>query len=121
MNFRLGRFEQAIVLAKKVLNEDSEEIVSEASKIIGESHFNQGEYAAAIPFLAAYKGKKGKWNNTDYYQLGFAYYQTESYEKALTQFNKIVSVKNALAQNAYYYLADCYLETQSENSSSKCF
>jgi tetratricopeptide (TPR) repeat protein len=121
MNFRLGRFEQAIVLAKKVLNEDSEEIVSEASKIIGESYFNQGEYAAAIPFLAAYKGKKRKWNDTDYYQLGFAYYQTESYEKALTQFNKIVSVKKALAQNAYYYLADCYLRLNQKTAAQNAF
>jgi hypothetical protein len=39
---------------------------SELNKIIGESYFNP-KYEQAIPYLAAYKGKK-KWNNTDYYQ-----------------------------------------------------
>lgn len=121
MNFRLGRFDQAISLAKKVLNDESEEIVSEASKIIGESYFNQNEYASAIPFLEAFKGKKGKWTNTDYYQLGFAYYQTASHEKALTQFNKIANKKNALAQNAYYYLADCYLRLNQKAAAQNAF
>jgi tetratricopeptide (TPR) repeat protein len=121
MNFRLGRFNQAIELGKKVLNDPAVDIVSEASKIIGESHFNQGEYAAAIPYLEAYKGKKGKWNNIDYYQLGFAYYKTQTYDKALTQFNKIASGNNALAQNAYYYLADCYLRMNNKTAAQNAF
>ena len=121
MNFRLGRFKQAIELAKKVLDNPVVNVVSEASKIIGESHFNLGEYAAAIPYLEAYEGKKGKWNNTDYYQLGFAYYKTQTYDKALTQFNKITSGNNALAQNAYYYLADCYLRINNKTAAQNAF
>ena len=121
MNFRLGRFNQAIELGKKVLNDPAVDIVSEASKIIGESHFNLGGYAAAIPYLEAYKGKKGKWNNIDYYQLGFAYYKTQTYDKALTQFNKIASGNNALAQNAYYYLADCYLRMNNKTAAQNAF
>ena len=121
MNFRLGRFKQAITLAKKVLDDDSPAVISEASKIIGESHFNLNEYAAAIPYLENYKGKKGRWNNTDYYQLGFAYYKTASYDKALAQFNKIIRAQNALAQNAYYYLADCYLRLNQKAAAKNAF
>jgi hypothetical protein len=33
---------------------------SELSKIIGESYFNLGNYEKAIPYLTAYKGKRGK-------------------------------------------------------------
>ena len=121
MNFRLGRFKQAITLAKKVLDDDSPAVISEASKIIGESHFNLNEYAAAIPYLENYKGKKGRWNNTDYYQLGFAYYKTASYDKALAQFNKIIRAQNALAQNAYYYLADCYLRLNQKAAAQNAF
>ncbi len=122
MNFRLGRFDQAILLAKNVLNETIEpEVVSEVSKIIGESYFNTAEYTAAIPYLEAYKGKKGKWENTDYYQLGFAYYNTGDYNKALEQFNKIKNAKNALAQNAYYFLADCYLRINQKTAAQNAF
>ena len=54
--------------------------------------------------MEAYKGKKGTWENSDFYQLGFAYYKNENYNKAIGQFNKIIGKKNSLAQNAYYYL-----------------
>jgi TolA-binding protein len=33
--------------------------------------------------------KKGRWNNTDYYQLGYAYYKQNDFENAISQFNKL--------------------------------
>jgi hypothetical protein len=38
---------------------------SELNKIIGESYFNLKQYDKAI-YLSQYKGKKGRWNNTDF-------------------------------------------------------
>ena len=52
------------------------------------------EFEKAIPFLNQYKGKKGKWNNSDYYQLGFSYYQQKDYEEALIWFTKIIDGNN---------------------------
>ena len=40
----------------------------------------------------------------------FTYHHLKQYQKALAQFNKIIAAKDALAQNAYYLLADCYLK-----------
>lgn len=121
MNFRLGRFEQAIQFGKKVLKNASAETTSEVSKIIGESYFNLNEFALALPYLETYKGKKGKWEATDYYQLGYAYYKNEDYENALSQFNKILNKKNTIAQSAYYYLADCYLKLDLKTSALNAF
>jgi TolA-binding protein len=71
--------------------------------------------------LEDYNGKKGKWNNTDYYQLGYAYYQQKDYEKAISQFNKIIGGNDAVAQNAYYHLAECYLNTGKKNQALTAF
>ena len=70
MNFKLGNFQQAIDLAKEQLERADRREISELNKIIGESYFNLGQYSTAIPHLEAYKGKRGKWSNTDYYLLG---------------------------------------------------
>jgi TolA-binding protein len=35
-----------------------------------------------------------KWNNTDYYQLGYAYYKQNDFENAISQFNKIINGKD---------------------------
>ncbi len=70
MNFKLGNFQKAIDLGEPQLAKSSPAERSELNKIIGESYFNLKQYDKAIPYLKEYRGKKGKWNNTDFYQLG---------------------------------------------------
>ena len=122
MNFRLGRFDQAIVAATLALEQtSSEKEQSELSKIIGESYFNLSNYDKAIPFLEAYEGKKGKWENIDFYQLGFAYYKIQEYSMAIKHFNKVIGNKNKFAQYANYYLADCYLKMEDKPAAFNAF
>lgn len=127
LNFKLGNFEKAIQLAKEQLSKSDANEVSELSKIIGESYFNLEQYAEAIPYLKAYKGKKGprdrtgKWNNTDYYQLGYAYYKQKDYEKAISEFNKIIGGTNSIAQNAYYHLGESYVHLGKKQEALNAF
>ncbi|GAA3610891.1 tetratricopeptide repeat protein [Flavivirga amylovorans] len=121
LNFKLGKFEKAIKLAKDRLEESDETEVSELSKIIGESYFNLEKYAEAIPYLTEYKGKKGKWNNTDFYQLGYAFYKQKNYESAISEFNKIISGNNSIAQNAYYHLGESYINLGKKQEALNAF
>lgn len=121
MNFKLGKFEEAIKLGLQQYEGAKSQDRSELAKIIGESHFNLGNYDESIPYLKAYKGKKGKWNNTDYYQLGYAYYKMGDFESAVGEFNKIVDGRNAVAQNAYYHLAESYLKLDQKQQALNAF
>jgi len=109
MNFKLGKFDKAIELGKAAMSSSNAMEKSELNKIIGESYFNLKQYDKAIPFLKEYRGKKGKWNNTDFYQLGYAYYKQNDFENAIAQFNKIIGGNDSVAQNAYYHLGESYL------------
>src|SRR5690606_30703791 len=121
MNFKLGNFEKAIEMGKEQFDNSSPAEKSQLSKIIGESYFNLGQYAEAVPYLKEYKGTRGKWNNTDYYQLGYAYYKQGDFESAIGEFNKIVDGKNAVAQNAYYHLAESYLKLDKKQEALNAF
>ena len=121
MNFKLGKFEQAIALAKKQMAKGNRKEKSELSKIIGESYFNLEQYANAIPYLEDYKGKKGKWSNTDYYLLGYSYYKQGDFANAIQQFNKIIDGTNSVSQNAYYHLAECYLKLDKKQEALNAF
>jgi len=121
MNFKLGNFQKAIDLGLAQFENTPPKEKSELSKIIGESYFNLGQYQEAIPYLSAYKGKNGKWNNTDYYLIGYAYYKQKQYENAIGEFNKIIDGKNAVSQNAYYHLAHSYLETDKKQQALNAF
>ncbi|KVV14121.1 tetratricopeptide repeat protein [Flavobacterium sp. TAB 87] len=121
MNFKLGNFDKAIELGTKAMAKSNAIEKSELSKIIGESYFNLKQYDKAIPNLVNYRGKKGKWNNTDYYQLGYAYYQQKDYENAISQFNKIIDGNDFVAQNAYYHLGQSYLNSDKKPQALNAF
>ena len=121
MNFKLGNFEKAIDLGSKAMAKSNPSEKSELNKIIGESYFNLKQYNKAIPYLVAYKDKKGRWSNTDYYQLGYAYFMQKDYENAISQFNKIINGKDFVAQNAYYHLGESYLNTDKKQQALNAF
>ena len=121
LNFKLGNFPQAIALAEEQIPYSSREEESELNKIIGESYFNLGQYDQAIPYLSLYEGKRGKWSNTDYYLLGYAYYKQADYESAISEFSKIISGDNSVAQNAYYHLGESYIHLNKKTEALNAF
>ena len=121
MNFKLGNFQKAIDLGIAAMAKSNAAEKSELNKIIGESYFNLKQYDKALPYLKEYKGKKGKWNNTDFYQLGYTYYKQNDYENAISQFNKIIDGKDFVAQNGYYHLGESYLKTDKKQQALNAF
>jgi tetratricopeptide (TPR) repeat protein len=121
LNYKLGKFDQAIVLAQKQLSKSNRKEQSELNRIIGQSLFNQEKYDEALPYLEAYKGTRGRWNNNDYYQLGYTYYKQGNFEKAMETFNKIIDGENATAQNAYYHLGQSYLKLDRKEEALNAF
>jgi tetratricopeptide (TPR) repeat protein len=121
LNYKLGRFDKAIELAKTQLPKSNRNEQSELNRIIGQSLFNQEKYEEALPYLIEYKGVRGRWNNNDYYQLGYAYYKQGSFEKAIETFNKIIDGVNATAQNAYYHLGQSYIKLNRNEDALNAF
>jgi TolA-binding protein len=121
MHFKAGEFQKAIDAGQTAMSKSTAIEKSELNKIIGESYFNLQQYDKALPYLKEYRGKKGKWSNTDYYQLGYAYYKQKDYENAILQFNKIIDGKDFVAQNGYYHLGECYFKTDKKQQALNAF
>jgi TolA-binding protein len=121
MAFKEGNFQKAIDAGLTAMPKSNASEKSELNKIIGESYFNLQQYDKALPYLKEYKGKKGKWSNTDYYQLGYTYYKQKDYENAISQFNRIIDGKDSVAQNAYYHLGECYFKTDKKQQALNAF
>jgi tetratricopeptide (TPR) repeat protein len=121
MAFKSGDFQKAIDAGLAAMPKSNASEKSELNKIIGESYFNLQQYDKALPYLKEYKGKKGKWNNTDFYQLGYTYYKQKDYENAIAQFNKIIDGKDFVAQNGYYHLGECYFKTDKKQQALNAF
>ncbi len=120
-SFKQAKYAQAIDIATPQLKTSKSADRSQLHKIIGESHFKLKNYKEAVYHLEHYKGDKGKWSNTDHFYLGFAYYKTGAYAKAVSQFNRVILQDNAVAQNAYYHLADAYLKLGKKTEALNAF
>lgn len=121
MSFKEGDFEAAIAAAEEKMKKANVQEQSQLNKIIGESYFNLQHYEKAIPYLEAYRGDRGKWSNTDHYQLGYTYFMQKEYVKAASEFNKIIGGKDKVAQNAYYHLAQSYLKNGAKSEALNAF
>ncbi len=102
----------------KKIEKNIKDTKSEMNKIIGESYFYLKEYKEAIPYLLKYKGR---FTHQDYYQLGFAYYKQDDYQKAISYYNKITTGSNQLVQHAYYQLAICYMKLNDKAEAINAF
>lgn len=121
LNYKLGRFDEAIALAQQQMTSSSRQEKSQLNRIIGQSLFNQEKYNEALPYLQAYEGTRGKWNNNDYYQLGYTYYKLNDFENAVATFNKIIDGENKTAQNAYYHLGQSYIKLDRSEDALNAF
>jgi TolA-binding protein len=105
--FLQGKYEDVIRVAPALLNDSIHaQKAGEINRIIGQSYYHKQQYKEAIPYLL--KGPVA--SAEDNYQLGFSYYKTSDILNAATYFEKAALNNDSLAQNAFYYLADCYLK-----------
>ena len=95
---------------------------AEMYKLIAEAYYHTKYYKKAIYFLNdKFLAEKNNLDDLGYYILGQSYYRSDEFSLASAAFNKIVEAEDSLAQNTYYYLADCYLELGDKKSAQNAF
>ncbi len=105
------RYDEVVNFAPTVLSCSIVNNESDIQHIIGNAHYKLGNYAQAIPFLEQYQTKT-KPSRDDAYELGYAYYYTKNYEKAIRSLDKVTRSDDSLAQIAMYQIAESYLKLE---------
>ncbi len=120
--FLQEKYDELLAFAPPLLEEASTRRAAEISRMIGEAHFNRGEFAEAIPFLEEFhRQSRQRISREDNYQLAYAYYKSGEFAKAVGYFEKVTNAEDSLAQNALYHLADAYLQTDQRRSARTAF
>ncbi len=105
------KYDEVIAYAPAILDTINIKRAPEIARVIGESYYHTMQYKEAIPYFKKYEKAVGHLSRDDNYQMGYAYYKTKSYEKALDYFIDVTNISDdSLVQNAYYHIADCYLQ-----------
>jgi TolA-binding protein len=116
------KYDELIAYAPALLEKAIPKRAAEISRLLGEAYYNTGEFNEAIPYLKRYhKEKAYDANRSDKYQLGYAYYKSDSSDLAIKWFKKAIAKKDSLSQVAHYHLAECYLKTNEKKYAQNSF
>ncbi|GAB4131820.1 MAG: tetratricopeptide repeat protein [Bacteroidia bacterium] len=109
--FLQGRYEEVITYAPPLLDSASTKRAPEIAHLIGTSYYRLTKYKEAIPFLEKYHSGVSYLTPQEHYELGYAYYKSDSALKAAEYFEQALNDSlNAFNQNVWYHLADCYIK-----------
>ncbi len=121
LQFTKGDFTEVIDYGSQRIKDSKTKNIKEIRGLIGQSYFANDDMENAILHLAYYVDNTEKLRAEDFYQLGFAYYKTHQYEKAITQFLEIANEDSELGQNANNYLAKSYVNNGDKNAALAAF
>ena len=92
-------------------------------RLVGDAYFRVQEFEEAAPWLeTAWKGSNGDERNRELaYQLGYVRYVGKDFAGAVSVWGSVARGDDALAQNAHYHLADCYLQLGQKDRARTAF
>ncbi len=114
------KYKKVIEYAPSVLDSAPPKRESEIRKLIGNSHYELGEYEQSVSYLEEYL-KSNAGSNEDYYQLGYAYYSAQKNEAAKTYLQKAISSNDTMNQNAYYYIGELNIRLDDKRAAKDAF
>ncbi len=117
-----GNYERVIASAKPLYNSSSSKDKDELALIIGDSHYQLGQYEEALPYLEVYgRASRRSMDRESSYEIAYTYYQNDNFNEAISYFQELTKKDDALAQNAYYHLGYSYLKTDQKKFASNAF
>ena len=111
-----GRYDEALRLVRPLLADNGAGVdalfTAEAYRIAGESYYQKGDNAGAIPYLKKYVAMVDSPERSALYVLGIAQYDEGDYEAAIKSLTPVTTdAGNVMGQSAYLYIGQALLKT----------
>ena len=118
--YLLGEYENVISFAPGIMDSIKAGYLTEMYHIVGDAYYRMNEFNGALPYLENFNTRTSTTRSDDY-QLGYTYYKTGNYEKAIRLFDKVIRKEDKLSQVSLYHIAECYLALGDLNNARLAF
>lgn len=116
------KYDEIITYAPPLLESAIAKRAPEIARILGIAYYETEKYKEAIPYLHRYNKEKAyEANRYDKYQLGYAYFKSDSCNMAIEWLKKAIAKDDSLTQTAHYHLAECYLKLDKKKYAKSSF
>lgn len=108
--YLLGDYKSVTTMARQLSDSLKPNNVNDMNQLIGDAFYRTNQFDEAIFYLEKYN-KTHETSREEDYQLGYAYFRSQSYPKAIKLFDKVTKESDSLAQIAFYHIAESYLKS----------
>ena len=114
-------YEQVIVAGNRALKQKKVRKRAEIEQLVGQAHFELGNYSESVPYLEAFDAGSSKMTRSEFYQLAFAQYMSGECESAVSTFKNIAGKQDDFGLRANFYIAVCQLESGNMQEARNAF
>ena len=104
-----------------LMNELERDLQINLAKIISESCYAEGDNDGARNYLNIYRNSGAEMSRKDYYFTGIVSYNLKDYGEAMEYLEKVTGEDDELAQNAHYFMANCFLQLKNKVAAREQF
>lgn len=116
------KYPELIAYATPMLEDGDALRREEIAHLVGDAYFQEQKYAEAIPYFEEYASKTYNISPESAYQIGYSYYRSGDYKKAVDWLAKASkSEKPEIAQVATYQMADAYVNLGEKKYAQNAF
>ena len=119
--FAKKQYQEVIKYGKPLVDDNTVLEREQVAQLMGQSYFELGQYAKALPLLDAYVNRTKKVTKEALYQLAYTQYKVGKYKEAIKNFEQLNTLNELMGQNALYYMADCLIKTKKKPAARQAF
>ena len=121
IDFKSGDYRAVTDKGDALIERTTAEQAAQIRRMMSESWFQLGDYAAAVRYMNAYKSAGGEMKRVENYIMGYSLYRQSLYGEAADYLRQACGADDMLTQNASYHLADCYLRSGDKADAMRSF
>ena len=118
--YQQNKYDELIAYGPLYIDSITEKRKGEFAKLIGDSYFKKNQYERSLEYYQTFM-RNAKSTRESNYQVGYCYYQTKKYKKAIEIFSRVASTDDSLTQISYYHMADSYLNLDEKDYARNAF
>ncbi len=119
--FDQEKYDELLAYAIPLVDKPKLQQAAELKRLIAEAYFRKSDFRKSYEYFLQYQKSVPALSREEYYQLAYCEYQVQRYEDAVRDFQKVSEGNDALAQNACFHLAACYLKLNNKQGARSSF
>lgn len=120
--YETGKYQQVIDEGLVYINSADSQTQNEIYRLVANSYYELGQYSQALVYFDLYeKSVRHVIEASEQYRIGYSKFVDKQYKQAINNFQKAIEGDKEVAQNAWYHLGFCYLNTDQQKFAQNAF